>query len=96
MNKKLAFVGLVLMLAAIPFVQFSLDNYGQYLEQQAEAERRALEYADTICFGGRALFPQLYFEASMQYLLAGLAAGSVGAVLVGLNWRELIAAGSSD
>lgn len=92
---KLAFVGFVLMLAAIPLVQFSLDNYGQYLEQQAQAERQALECASTICFGGRVLFPQLYFETSMQYLLAGLAAGSIGAVLVGLNWRELMA-GTSD
>jgi len=88
---KLAFVGLALMLAVIPLVQFSLDNYRQYLEQQMEAERQAFECANTICFGGRVLFPQLYFETSMQYLLAGLVVGSIGAVLVGLNWRELIA-----
>ncbi len=92
---KLAFVGFVLMLAAIPLVQFSLDNYDQYLEQRAEAERQVLECANTICFGGPVLFPQSYFETSMQYLLAGMVSGSIGAIFVGLNWRELVAGSSS-
>jgi hypothetical protein len=85
---KLAFVGFVLMLAVIPLMQYSLDNYKQYLEQQREEDQRAIACANMICFG-RVLFPQLYFDLSMQYLLAGLTAGSDGAVFVGLNWRKL-------
>ena len=86
---KLAFVGFLLMLAAIPLAQYSLDNYRQYLEQKTEADQLALACANTVCFGGPVLFPQLYFDASMQYLLARLTVGSIGAVFVGLNWREL-------
>ena len=67
---KLAFVGFVLMLAVIPLMQYSLDNYKQYLEQQREEHQRAIACANTICFG-RVLFPQLYFDLSMQYLLGG-------------------------
>lgn len=64
----LAFVGFVLMLAVIPLMQYSLDNYKQYLEQQREEDQRAIACANTICFG-RVLFLQLYFDLSMQYLL---------------------------
>ena len=38
----LAFVGFVLMLAVIPLMQYSLDNYKQYLEQQREEDQRAI------------------------------------------------------
>ena len=65
---KLAFVGFVLMLAVIPLMQYSLDNYKQYLEQQREEDQRAIAWANTICFGC-VLFLQLYFDLSMQYLL---------------------------
>lgn len=84
----LAFVGFVLMLAVIPLMQYSLDNYKQYLEQQKEEDQRAIACANMMCFG-RVLFPQLYFDLSMQYLLWAVTAGSVDAVFVGLNWREL-------
>ena len=67
---KLAFVGFVLILAVIPLMQYSLDNYKQYLEQQREEDQRAIACANTICFG-LVLFPQLYFDLSMQYLLGG-------------------------
>lgn len=52
-------------------MQYSLDNYKQYLEQQREEDQRAIACANMICFG-RVLFPQLYFDLSMQYLLGGL------------------------
>jgi hypothetical protein len=68
---KLAFVGFVLILAVIPLMQYSLDNYKQYLEQQREEDQRAIACANTICFG-HVLFPQLYFDLSMQYLFGGL------------------------
>jgi hypothetical protein len=58
------------MLAVIPLMRYSLDNYKQYLEQQREEDQRAIAWANTICFG-RVLFPQLYFDLSMQYLLGG-------------------------
>ena len=83
-----AFVEFVLMLAVIPLMQYSLDNYRQYLEQQKEEDQRAIVCANMIC-SGRVLFPQLYFDLSMQYLLRAVTAGSVDAVFVGLNWREL-------
>jgi hypothetical protein len=35
----LAFAGFVLMLAVIPLMQYSLDNYKQYLEQQREEDQ---------------------------------------------------------
>lgn len=85
---KLAFVGFVLILAVIPLMQYSLDNYNQYLEQQREEDQRAIACANTICFG-LVLSPQLYFDLSMRYLLGAVTAGSVGAVFVGLDWREL-------
>ena len=67
---KLAFVGFVLMLAVIPLMQYSLDNYKQYLEQQREEDQRAIAWANMICFR-HVLFPQIYFDLSMQYLLGG-------------------------
>lgn len=73
-----AFVEFVLMLTVIPLMQYSLDNYKQYLEQQKEEDQRAIACANTICFG-RVLFPQLYFDLSMQYLLGAVTAGSVDA-----------------
>ena len=83
-----AFVEFVLMLTVVPLMQYSLDNYKQYLEQQKEEDQRAIACANMIC-SGRVLFPQLYFDLSMQYLLGAVTAGSVDAVFVGLNWREL-------
>jgi nitric oxide reductase large subunit len=75
----LAFVEFVLMLTVIPLMQYSLDNCKQYLEQQREEDQRAIACANMICFG-RVLFPQLYFDLSMQYLLGGaVTAGSVDA-----------------
>lgn len=85
----LAFVGFVLMLAVIPLMQYSLDNCKQYLEQQREEDQRAIACANMICFG-RVLFPQLYFDLSMQYLLGGCDRWLGWCrVFVGLNWREL-------
>ena len=59
-------------------MQYSLDNCKQYLEQQKEEDQRAIACANMICFG-RVLFPQLYFDLLMQYLLGAVTAGSGGA-----------------
>lgn len=51
---KLAFVGFVLMLAVIPLMQYSLDNYKQYLSSRGRRISERLHgqtrYASDECF----------------------------------------------
>jgi len=87
--KKLGIVGFLMILAAIPIAQFGVSKYMRYLELQNEADQEA---ACIVCLGAglTAADAKENLDTSMRYLIAVLLIGSVGIVLVGLNWRELI------
>ncbi|AIC17270.1 hypothetical protein [Nitrososphaera viennensis] len=93
MKKLLAFAGLALLLAAIPPAQSGVSNYAIYLEGKAQHEQEALACANTVCtgFGVDYFAIGQHLDLPMQHLFSGLMVGSVGAVFLGLNWRELLA-----
>ncbi|HEX7033715.1 MAG TPA: hypothetical protein VF172_12015 [Nitrososphaera sp.] len=87
--KKLGIAGLLMIFAAIPIAQFSASRYMQYSELQEQADQEA---ECMVCLGAglTAADARENLEASMRYLLAVLLLGSVGIVLVGLNWQDLV------
>jgi len=87
--KKLGIMGFLMILAVIPIAQFSVSRYMKYSELQKEADQEA-ECIVCLGVGLTAADAKENFEASMRYLLAVLLLGSVGIVLVGLNWQDLV------
>ena len=90
--KKFGVIGFLLILAAIPLAQFSISNFNEYSELQRAADEEAVECANTICFGGgiTALEAKEHLDSSMYYLTYVLLIAPIGAVIVGLKWRDLI------
>lgn len=88
--RAIAIAGLLLVLLAVPIANFGIVEYSQYLAAQRQAEKEAVECANTVCGGGMmSLEAKDHFDASMRYLVEVMFAGAIGMVLLGLNMRDL-------
>lgn len=89
--KAFAIAGLLMILVLVPVANVSVVEYGRYLSDQKEADREAIDCANTVCLGGEMsdFEARQHYELSMQAALASLFTGSVGLVFLGLNISDL-------
>jgi len=90
--KALGIVGFLLLLAFIPLAQVCISNFNQYADGQRQVDQKAIDCANTACFGQGLTAGEVkgHFDTSMRCLMMALLVGPVGAVFMGLNWKEMI------
>lgn len=86
--KRVVVLGISATLVAGILFNVSLLHYGQYVQQKRLEEDRIRMCGSGHCTGP-VIFTSYFFGESMNFMLAGLAAGSFGVALLVIKRQEL-------